>query len=100
MHKHHALAFLFASKSQTYISPCLEDHQTFLIEINRKQIILPKVIRMSWPRAENFGNLEQHLKTKKLKTFLELSGMVYPDLVKVLYANLKFNNGMEMEIKC
>ena len=55
---------------------------------------------MSWPRAENFGNLEQHLKTKKLKTFLELSGMVYPDLVKVLYANLKFNNGMEMEIKC
>jgi len=25
--------------------------QTFLIEINRKQIILPKVIRMSWLRA-------------------------------------------------
>jgi len=35
--------------------------QTILIEINRKQIIRPKVIRMSWLRAENFGNLEQHL---------------------------------------
>jgi len=31
--------------------------QTFLIEINRKQIILPK-----WLRVENFGTLEQHLK--------------------------------------
>jgi len=29
-----------------------------------------------------------------LKTFLELSGKVYPDLVKVIYANLKFSNGI------
>jgi len=29
-----------------------------------------------------------------LKTFLELSGKVYPDLVKVFYANLKFSNGI------
>ena len=56
--------------------------QTFFIEINRKQIILPKVIHMSWLRAENFGNLEQHLKAQKLKTFLELSSKVYPDLVR------------------
>jgi len=80
--------------------------QTFFIEINRKQIILHKVIRMSWLRAKNFDTLEQHLKAQKLKTFLELSGKVYPDLVKVFYANLKFNNeilktsvkGVEMEI--
>ena len=49
---------------------------------------------MSWLRAENFGNLEQHLKAQKLKTFLELSGKVYLDLVKVFYANLKFSNGI------
>jgi len=49
---------------------------------------------MSWLRAENFGSLEQHLKAKKLKTFLELSGKVYPDLVKVFYSNLKFSNGI------
>jgi len=80
--------------------------QTFLIEINWKQIILPKMIHMSWLRVENFGNLEQHLKVKKWKTFLELSGKVYPNLVKVFYVNLKFSNGirktsvkgMEMEI--
>jgi len=58
-----------------------------MIEINRKQMILPKVIRMSWLRVENFGTLEQHLKAQKLKTFLELSGKVYPDLVKVFYGH-------------
>jgi len=29
-----------------------------------------------------------------LKTFLKLSGKVYPDLVKVFYANLNFSNGV------
>jgi len=29
-----------------------------------------------------------------LKTFLELSGKVYPDLVKLFYTNLKFSNGI------
>ena len=61
---------------------------------------------MSWLRVENFGNLKQHLKTQKLNTFLELLGKVYPDLVKMFYVNLKFNNGilktsikgLEMEI--
>jgi len=32
--------------------------QTFLSEIDRKQIILPMVTRMSWLRVENFGNLK------------------------------------------
>jgi len=75
--------------------------QIFLIEINRKQMILPKVICMSWLRAENFGTLEQHLKAQKLKTFLELLGKLYPDLMKVFYANLKFRNGiLKSSVKC
>ena len=41
--------------------------QTFLIEIIRKQIILSKVIRMSWMKAENFDTLEQHLKAKTIE---------------------------------
>jgi len=49
---------------------------------------------MSWLRAKNFGTLEQHLKSKKLKTFIELLGKIYLDLVKVFYAILKFNNGI------
>ena len=66
--------------------------QTFLIEITRKQMILPKVLCMSWLRVENFGTLKQHLKSQKLKTFLELLGKIYLNLVKVFYANLKFSN--------
>jgi len=68
--------------------------QTLLIEINRKQIILRKVIHMSWLKVENFGTFEKHLKAQKLKIFLELSGKMYLDLVKVFYANLKFSNGI------
>jgi len=51
--------------------------QTFLIEITRKQMIIPKVLHLSWLKAENFGTLEQHLKSKKLKTFVELAGKIY-----------------------
>jgi len=49
---------------------------------------------MSWLRLENFGTLKQHLKAQKWNTFIELLGKAYPDLVKVFYANLKFNNGI------
>jgi len=49
---------------------------------------------MSWLRVENFGTLDKHLKAQKLKTFLEISGKVFPNLVKVFYASLKFNNGI------
>jgi len=70
-------------------------------------MILPKVLRLSWLRGENFGTLEQHFESKKLKTFVKLSGKIYSDLVKVFYANLKFSNdilkssvkGVDMEIK-
>jgi len=80
--------------------------QTFLIEITRKQMIIPKVLRMSWLKVENFGTLEQHLKSKKLKTFVEILGKIYRDLVKVFYANHMFTNdilkssvkGVDMEI--
>jgi len=52
------------------------------------------VLRFSWLRAENFEALQQHLKSQKLKTFLELLGKIYPNLMKVFFANLKFNNGI------
>jgi len=68
--------------------------QTSLIEITRKQIIITKVLRFSWLRAENFKVLHQHLKKQKFNTFLELVGKIYPDSVKVFYANLKFNNAI------
>jgi len=52
------------------------------------------VLRFSWLRAEGFESLFQQLKHQKLKSFLELSGKIYPDLVKVFFTNLEFKNGV------
>ena len=65
------------------------------------------MLRFSWLRAEGFESLFQQLKHQKLKSFLELSGKIYPDLVKVFFTNLEFKNyvtlsnikGVQMEIK-
>jgi len=64
------------------------------------------VLRFSWLRTEGFESLFQQLKHQKLKSFLELSGKIYPDLVKVFFTNLEFKNdvllssikGVQMEI--
>jgi len=97
-------------ESHGRIEAWFEDHedniQVFLIEMNRKQISIPKVLRFSWLRAEGFESLFQQLKHQKLKSFLELSGKIYPDLVKVFFTNLEFKNdvllssikGVQMEI--
>ena len=78
----------------------------FLIEMNRKQINIPKLLRFSWLRAEGFKSLFQQLNHQRLKSFLELSGKIYLDLVKVIFTNLEFKNdvllssikGVQMEI--
>jgi len=78
------------------IEAWFEDHedniQVFLIEMNKKQINIPNVLRFSWLRAEGFESLFQQLKHQKLKAFLELSGKIYPDLMKVFFTNLEFKN--------
>jgi len=72
-------------ESHKIIEAWFEDHedniQVFLIEMNRKQINIPKMLRLSWLRAEGFESLFQQLKHQKLKSFLELSRKIYPDLV-------------------
>jgi len=78
----------------------------FLFEMTRKQICIPKVLRYSWLQSKGFDALIQQLKDQKLKTFLELSGKIYPNLVKVFFTNLQFKNdallssvkGFHMEI--
>jgi len=81
-------------ESHGRIEAWFEDHediiQVFLIGMNRKQISIPKVLRFSWLRVEGFESLFQQLKHQKLKSFLELSGKIYPDLVKVFFTNLEF----------
>ena len=52
------------------------------------------MLRFSWLRVEGFESLFQQLKHQKLKTFLELSGENYPDMVKVFFTNLEFKNDL------
>jgi len=80
--------------------------QVFLIEMTRKHINIPKVLRYSWLRTKGFESVFQQLKHQRLKTFLELSRKIYPDCVKVSLTNLQFKNdvllssvkGVHMEI--
>jgi len=60
----------------------------FIHETNRKKINVPKVLEFSWLRDENLTEAKTLLKHKKLKSFLEMTGNVYPDLLKVFYSNL------------
>jgi len=61
----------------------------FIHETSRKQINVPKVLDFSWLREENLTEARTFLKHQKLKSFLEMTGNVYPDLVKVFYSNLE-----------
>ena len=60
----------------------------YIHETSRKQVNAPKVLEFSWLREENLTEAKTLLKHQKLKNFLEMTGNVYPDLVKVFYSNL------------
>ena len=78
------------------IEAWFKDHedntQVFLIEMNKKEISIPKVLRFLWLRVEGFESLFQKLKHQRLKSFLELSRKIYPDFVKVFFTNLEFKS--------
>jgi len=60
----------------------------FIHGTSRKQINVPKVLEFSWLKDENLIEAKILLKHQKLKNFLEMTGNVYPDPVKVFYNNL------------
>jgi len=60
----------------------------FIHETSKKQINVPKVLEFSWLKSENLIETRAFLKHQRLKHFLEMTGNVYPDLVKVFYSNL------------
>jgi len=61
---------------------------TFMHEMSRKQINVPKVPKFSWLKRENLEESRIVLKHQRLKHFLEMTANVYPDMVKVFYTNL------------
>jgi len=42
-------------------------------------------------KQQNLTAVRSLLKEQRLKRFLELSGNIYPDLVKIFYTNFQFN---------
>jgi len=83
-----------------------EKIEKYLHETSRKAINNPKLISFNWLREQKSAEVSNLLKEQLLKRFLEMSGNIYPDLVRVFYTNLQFvgNNlvshvkGVEMEI--
>jgi len=46
------------------------------------------VLDFNWLKSEKLNETRSALKHQKLKKLLELTGNVYPDLVKMFYTNL------------
>ena len=65
-----------------------EGINAYIHETSRKQINIPKVLDFNWLKSEKLVETRAVLKHQKLKKMLELTGNVYPDLVKVFYTNL------------
>jgi len=65
-----------------------EGINAYIHEMSRKQINIPKVLDFNWLKSEKLIETRTALKHQKLKKQLELTGNVYPDLVKVFYTNL------------
>jgi len=57
-------------------------------EMSRKQINIPKVLEFSWMKKERLKESRPVFKHQRLKNFLEMTGNIYPDLIKVFYINL------------
>jgi len=57
-------------------------------EMSRKHINIPKVLESSWVKSENLEEPRAVLKHQRLKHFLEMTGNIYPNLIKIFYLNL------------
>ena len=66
-----------------------EKIEKFLHETNRKTINNPKLISFSQLKEQQLSEIRGVLKQQMLKRFLDMSGNIYPDLVRVFYTNLQ-----------
>jgi len=63
----------------------------YLHETSRKIVNTPKLVSFTWMKQQNLTAVRNLLKEQRLKRFLELTGNIYLDLVKIFYTNLQFN---------
>jgi len=78
-------------KLESWFAGEIELIEKYLHETSRKVINTPKLISFSWMKQQNLTEVRNLLKEQKLKRFLEMSGNIYLDLVRVFYTNLQFN---------
>jgi len=64
----------------------------YLHETSMKIVNTPKLVSFTWMKQQNMSTVRSLLKEQRLKRFLELTGNIYPDLVKVFYTNLQFHS--------
>lgn len=62
----------------------------YLHEVCHKVINIPKFLRFEWLEEENLNNIKRLQKYKKVDKFLNLTGNLYLDLVRVFFTNLSF----------
>jgi len=58
--------------------------------MSKKQVSVPNFLQFSWLKDEKFKGMRNLLQHQHLHTFLEMTGKVYPQLIKVFYTNLTF----------
>jgi len=75
-------------KTRELFSSDLDLINKYLQETSRKMINTPKVISFKWLKEQKLMEVRRLSKVQMLRRFLEMSGKIYPDLVKVFYTNL------------
>ena len=78
-------------KLEGWFSGEVELIKKYLHETSRKNVNTPKLVSFTWMKQQNLSTVRSLLKAQRLKRFIELTGNIYPDLVKVFYTNLKFD---------
>jgi len=66
-----------------------EKIEKYLHETSRKTTNNPKLISFNWLKEQKLTEVRDLLKEKLLKRFLQMSGNIYPDLVRVFYTNFQ-----------
>ena len=70
-------------KIEGWFSGESEQINKFLLETSRQTINTPKLVSFIWMKQQNMSIVRSLLKEQRLKRFLELTGNIYPNLVKV-----------------
>lgn len=62
----------------------------YLHEFSMKIINSSKFLRFEWLEQEEMNDVRRMLKHQNLEKFLNLTGNIYPNLVRVIFASLTF----------